>query len=666
MPWNWESLELDSSPLPTQSSRSPRQRSWIPVLLLLLCLASYGLTVRSLGFYWDDWPGLYVTRYLGHQDVKDYLSSDRPATAALFSLTAPLLGSDPRKAHLFALILRWAVAVAAWWTLLGIWPERRLEAAAIGCLVAVYPGFSLHSIAWIHSQGVYVPLLLSFFSFGAMVWSVRAGSGGWPLAVAGVLTAASGMLLVEYFIGLEFLRPLVVWSAFETKDRRQRIRRAFLVSLPYLAATVLIAGSRLLLFHSSRAATDQSLLAHSLLAQPGAQIFQRVHHLVTDIVQAGLMTWTGTFSSSLFTSESSMAWVICLLVLAGVTCLTALWLAYLRTLETQPDISQSSWPRYAVVGGLLAMLFGGLPVWAANRHIVLGELSDRYSLPLMLGACLFAVGLIRMSVRTSRQQIFLLALLTGLGAAYQYRTGQKYARDWTLQKDLMWQLSWRAPGLKNGTAILIDDESALSPKSDYALSVPLNLTYSNDPRSPRLSYWFFELGKAMQPNVKAALSSGSLLKGEARSLQFYGTPSEALVVSYAPPGCLVVLDPGSANGPGVVGSQLRSFSHPDRILTSPSVAARPLPEIFGPEPSHSWCYYFERGGLAAQAGDWARVVQLGDEARTRGLAPAVPLEWLPFVEGYLRAGRRDTARELKEKIRTSLALGPDFLEAEFR
>ena len=47
-----------------------------------------------------------------------------------------------------------------------------------------------------------------------------------------------------------------------------------------------------------------------------------------------------------------------------------------------------------------------------------------------------------------------------------------------------------------------------------------------------------------------------------------------------------------------------------------AVAPTPAPPawLFGEEPPHSWCYYFERASLAAQHGDWAAS---GDACRTR-------------------------------------------------
>jgi len=60
-----------------------------------------------------------------------------------------------------------------------------------------------------------------------------------------------------------------------------------------------------------------------------------------------------------------------------------------------------------------------------------------------------------------------------------------------------------------------------------------------------------------------------------------------------------------------------------------------MPEgLFGKEPPHTWCYFYEKAELARQAGDWELVARLGDEAINQGYAPSDPYEWLPFIEAY--------------------------------
>ncbi|HEX2055677.1 MAG TPA: hypothetical protein VHF07_04235, partial [Nitrospiraceae bacterium] len=84
----------------------------------------------------------------------------------------------------------------------------------------------------------------------------------------------------------------------------------------------------------------------------------------------------------------------------------------------------------------------------------------------------------------------------------------------------------------------------------------------------------------------------------------------------------------------------------DRILPDMPDGATSRAAVFGREPHHTWCYYFQKADLARQLNDWSEVTRMADETRVLGLLPADPTEWLPFLEGYLQTGRRADAHEL--------------------
>jgi hypothetical protein len=73
------------------------------------------------------------------------------------------------------------------------------------------------------------------------------------------------------------------------------------------------------------------------------------------------------------------------------------------------------------------------------------------------------------------------------------------------------------------------------------------------------------------------------------------------------------------------------------------------PPIFGPEPEHTWCYYFEKADLARQQENWEQVADLGDQVFAIPYYPDDNSEYLPFVEAYARTGRWEQARDLTRK-----------------
>lgn len=653
---------------------SLRETEWsriqwtVPAVLLVVCGISYGLLAPWLGFYSDDWLVIWILHSLGPSGsggegsgihwrfLSEGLTESRPFLGLLYSVTWRLVGEAPLGWHILALVARWLGSIAAWWTICGVWPERRSEAAWAGLLFAVYPGFTQQPIAFTHAHGSLIPLALFVFSLGAMVWAVRVRRFFWPLTVLALFSTAASNLIVERFVGLELLRPVLLWLAFEAQAKavRERIRFTMFYWLPYAVVVFGAVAWRLFLFKPARAAADQSLLVAAALAHPVHEATVRLGAVASDVIETGLIAWAETFRPEIFDFGSGSALAAFAISVIGMLAVILYLGGVTRTRDgnpTEADDAHKRWSKQAIVVGLFALVVSGLPIWFARRQVILNDPFDRYAVSFMLGACVFAVGLISIAVRTRRQRIAIVGLIVGLALGFHFRNANRFRQDWNRQKALFWQLTWRAPGLEQGTSVLIDQAPFIQAR-DYSLSASLNFVYARDRHSANLDYYFFDLSKNLGDEVPR-LAEGVDLQRDVRAVSFRGSSSSSISIWYSPPGCLRILDPS--------GSELRqltplaraasAISHPGRVVVQIGGQAEPPSWLFGPEPAPCWCYYFEKADLARQQHEWQRAAQLGDEARHLGLKPADPTEWLPFAEAYTNLSRYEDVREIARLAR---------------
>jgi hypothetical protein len=177
----------------------------------------------------------------------------------------------------------------------------------------------------------------------------------------------------------------------------------------------------------------------------------------------------------------------------------------------------------------------------------------------------------------------------------------------------------------------------------------LNWIYDPGNRSPRLDYALFYPTSRLGGSLPS-LAAGQKIQYDFISEVFTGSTSQVLAFYYQPPGCLRLLNPVIDTENHLIpdASMMReaaSLSSSEWIL--PSDGAK-MPRLFGPEPNHGWCYYFERAELAAQKGDWTRVAELGDTAFMLDDHPNDPVERFVFIEGYARNREVKRAIELTQ------------------
>ena len=91
-----------------------------------------------------------------------------------------------------------------------------------------------------------------------------------------------------------------------------------------------------------------------------------------------------------------------------------------------------------------------------------------------------------------------------------------------------------------------------------------------------------------------------------------------------------------AANPALTGTEplYAAFSNPAQIQTDPAQAVTPPADVFGREPAHNWCYYYEKAALANQVQDWNTATKLAEEAAQAGLGTHYGTELIPFIEGY--------------------------------
>lgn len=594
---------------------------------------------------------VWFAHSLGPSGYQEVFSGDRPFLAGIYILTTSLLKTVPLPWQILGILSRWVAGLALWWTVRRLWPRQPEPAAWIALLFVIYPGFKQQSISVVYSNGFF---LLTFYilSLGLMLLAVRRPSRYWLFTALGLLSYAAAMFSTEYYVGLDLLRPVFLWIVL-SETPANLSRRALQILrhwLPYLAMLLLYLVWRVVIFGFP---TYEPQLVGEAAASPLQAVFHLLTHIIQDGFTAGFRAWTYALHfpdvQDFQLASASFMWVVILV------SIPFLWLFLAKTRFGHDPSNPSPagrlhWARQALAVGFIGLLAAGWPIWITGLPLSLEFPWDRFTLSFMIPSCILLIGLVEWIIRTRAQKLALLILVASMSIGTNFYNANTYRREWNTQKDFFWQMAWRAPALKPGTLILTHN-LPFTYYSDNSLTAPLNWIYAPDTSGPSIPYFL------AYTRVRVGASIPQLKEGERvyqvyRNVSFESSTSNALTIFYSPPGCLRMLDPQRDRLPIYPGELEKAIdiSHLDQIIVDPAVPARPPAQIFGPEPEHSWCYYFESAELARQRGDWQQVAGLGDQAAEQGLRAGEPSEYMVFIDGYAHAGRWGQAMELVQKV----------------
>lgn len=636
----------------------------VPLFLLGTTLAAYGWFAAQQGFAWDDWGLIWMASLPDKKVLLDYFALARPLWGYFYLVSASLIGTDPLAWQIFALTFRWLAALTLWLALKQVWPNHPRFAFWTSLLALLYPGFSQHSIAI--AYGHYS--MMAAFLFGSLALSIHAlrnGRGKILAMVFALILSALQMFSTEYFFGLELLRPILFWLVVsETEaDTRKRFQRTVWEYLPYGLLLVAFVVWRVFFFESQlyEGAAQSTLTLASLPKQVMGALWNST-----------FLAWNGVLhfpSVDVFGERLTLAYWLALFAVF------AIFVFFSRTPKSpdfgvQADVSPT---RQWLFIGLLAMLAAGIPFYVAGLPVQLKFPDDRFTQPFAFGVSMFLAALLEASPRAP-WKIYLTGLLVTLAVGLQIQNAFFFREDWQAQKSYFWQLTWRVPALQSGTAIL-SERSPFAFTDDDALTAPTNWVYMPH-LAGEIEYQQVSIATRLDFNAET-MKFGKPIEGKLMKGDFLVNPERLLVVTFSPTSCLRVLDPRyDADLPVAPRSRPMAnslidaglpflkreeaaaleMSQPGLVVRTPDAPSRPMDAIFGAEPSHQWCYYFQKADLARSFDDWSEVARLGDEAFGVPLQPNNLAEYLPFIEAYARTGRLVDAKKLTMDVASQMSI----------
>ena len=627
-----------------------RSYEWLisPMLVMAMAALAYLPSISELGFYRDDWYQLWAGVVHGPESIVTLFSIDRPFTGILYSLAYRAFGPSPMPWQLYSFGLRIMGALVFLWIVRWLWPHSRLMTTSMAILFVVYPGFLQQPNANTFSNQL-TTYTTGLFSLALTAAAVTSTSRLRQVLLYGLsmLTALAYWLNYEYMIGLEGIRIVLIWIAVRRRGSPPRNVAAYWT--PYLPILIGYLFWRGFIFESGRDATDFAKVASRFTGDPIRATLETALEGGKDLVETTFFAWGIPIYNFMISSglREQLTAILLGTLASGLFIAYWSWLRHGGSKYDSTSVRKEQDSREAMVVGGLAIVFSVLPVILAGRDVHWHSGFDRYTLHVTAGVAMFLVGAIWYLMRP-RTRPWLVAGLIAISLTTHYLNGLKWADHWRAQRDLWWQLSWRAPQLEDST-VLVAEIPTGGFFEDYEIWGPANLIYNAEPGPIRITAEI--LNHQTAEKIRFGSEDG---RGMRELIEFHRDYDDVLILSYPSYGsCLHVIDGRKRDFPqaasGLVQSVAR-FSKIDRILSSAEPTTVPT-TVFGQEPDHGWCYYYQQASLAAQAEDWNEVVRLGDEVSELGLRPSDRSEWMPFLEGYAKIGMGDKAEDIGVFIR---------------
>ena len=623
--------------------------TWISLgLLITVSMLTHLPFIGQMGYYRNDWYPIWAGRTQTLSTMVSMFSIDRPVLGYIYTRTYLLLGDNPLGWQVFAYLFRLAGIIGVFWLLRLIWPKMRLFTTSAAILFVVYPGF-LEGPAAITFSNHLIAYALAIYSILFTVISIRSKNKY-------VATLATGLALLcqigypfiyEYMVGLEGLRLLLIWYLIPGAKRptKARVAEAFLRWLPYLFVPSGFLFWRFFIFKSTRPTTDVSQLIGLYSSMPLEMVPKVVAGTLMDFLNVVLLAWVVPFYQLVSTTQyRDLATGVILAVLVSAS----FWLYSRWIRKREPLLAEEDGTlRNSLIIGLVTVFCAIIPVAVSNRHISFSTWLDRYTLHTTVGVVLLVTGGIFLMMKNQGRLWLLLSLLF-LSVLTHYSNQVTFRNAWEIQQQLWWQLSWRAPQLEDGTVLMVNLPSNIYVyEEDYEIWMPANIIYNDAPNTLRI------YAEVLYPESVIQVFRGAIEHRYIRNTEFDRDYNHALIISMpSPSSCVHVIDGErpelSLDEPPII-DWVALYSRIQQVKTD-AIPTQPPEIIFGQEPPHTWCYYYQKMNLARQSGAWDQVIALGEEAVRAGFEPLDQSEWMPLIEGYAYSGDLEKANSVIAKI----------------
>ena len=621
------------------SFASPR---FVPWLFLAVAFLAYGLLFWRHGFYWDDLPISWIRYELGRDAMAKYFSTARPVWAVVYQVTTTLLAPVPMVWQIFSILWRWLSVVLLWQLVRELWRDREKMAALAGLLFLLYPGFNLQYAAFLTTH-FWIVVCFFFASFLLTLRAMKSPSRYWLFTSLAMLLSALNLWMLEYFYSLELVRVVVIFYALRHSAQGEKFlfaaRRALVHWLPYLLVFIANVAYRAFVFTN---VAYQNVFFTELRADPLEAILDLIKNIFSDLWLASAQAFGTIFFFPNITLDGPLT---ALMYVAVVVAVGALVFIFFKNANNQSEKRPAYW---AIGLGFIAMLFSGGPYWLATLDLSLSFPASRFTMSFMFGVSLLIAGLIELIPAKGRAAF--TVVIVALSAGRQVMIGDSFLRDWGSQKNLFWQMYWRAPALQPDTLVLMNEN--LLYYADNSISAAVNWIYDANASADDINFVLFYPSNRLDGSL-TSLEPNTPIRYSYIAGEFNGNTSDALVFYFAPPYCLRLLDPDLDSNNRFLPEdslmrQASALSNPRRILREPTAS---MPAFYGAEPRHGWCYYFQKAELARQFGDWDEVNRLADAAFNLDEHFNNPVELFVFIEGYAHVGDWDEAVELSKEAR---------------
>ena len=323
--------------------------------------------------------------------------------------------------------------------------------------------------------------------------------------------------------------------------------------------------------------------------------------------------------------------------------------------ETEGKNKTTHWWLESIPTGLIAILLGSLPIWITERKASLGGMfSDRFGLAATFGAALMLAGILYWFSRNFKRSVLIVAILVAISTNFHLTTANNYRWSWIKQERVYWQLYWRAPAVEPDTIFIAEYPLLTFVYPPFAL----NTLYEEGDTPENTAYTFRYLDE-IYSSSSDGFFEGENIKSSFRFFEFNANTQDNVFLHYHPDetgsNCLWILQPEDVETP-YISEKLRDAltgATLDRILNESKIE-QPAVEIFGSEPEHNWCYFYQKVELARQFKNWDEAASLVKQIQAAGYSPGLgesksPQEWLGIIETYAHIGQWEKALALTEE-----------------